>query len=104
MKKFNLRKDYKHLRTNVFSNLDMPEFLEVYARYRKLSFQYRLLKFADKLEKINIRKSNIPILRFITMCIDLFRWCIYDICLTIINGKIFKPYGLTVYCRKAGGR
>ena len=104
MKKFNLRKDYKIDIRIVFSNLDMPEFLEVYARYRKLSFEYHLLKFADKLEKINIKKSSIPILRFITMLFDLFRWGIYDICLTIINGKIFKPYGLTVYCRKARGR
>lgn len=104
MKNINLKKDYKHLRANVFPNLGMPEFLEVYAKYRKLSFQYHLLKFTEKLEKINIRKSNIPLLRFITMLIDLFRWSIYDICLTIINGKIFKPYGLTVYCRKTRGR
>ena len=87
-------KYYRHLRKNVFADVEMPEFLQIFNKFLRLSRQYRLLQFAEFLEKIHIPKSEIPFIRFIFMFLDFLRWKIYDLCLTIINGKIFKPYRL----------
>lgn len=103
MKNIILNKYYKKLRKNVFPNLSIDEFMEVFKKFKKLKFDYRLLTICNFIEKIKIPRIEIPILRFLSMCLDMIRWFIYDILFTIINGKIFKPYGLTVFCGRQGG-
>ena len=98
-----INKYYRHLRKEVFQDLDITEFVEVFNKFKKLKVDYRLLKICEKLEKLNIPRIEIPILRFFSMLIDMLRWFIYDIFWTIINGKVFKPYGLTVFCGRQGG-
>lgn len=98
-----LNKYYRNLREDVFSNLDIEEFMEVYQKFKKLKFDYNLLKICNKLEKFNFPRIEIPIFRFLSMFIDMLRWGIYDILYLIINGKVFKPYGLTVFCGRQGG-
>lgn len=93
-----LNKCYRNLRTNIFNNLDLQEFAEVYIKFKKLKFQYKLLKICEKLEKINVPVIEIPILRFLSKFFDFMRWKIYDIILLIINGKSFNLYGVTCYC------
>ena len=66
--------------------------------YKKLSFQYKLLKIATLLENLKIPLIEIPILKFITMFIDFIRWKIYDLLIAIIKGKTFNLYGVTCYC------
>ena len=103
MKNIILNKYYKKLRKNVFPNLSIDEFMEVFKKFKKLKFDYRLLTICNFIEKIKIPRIEIPILRFLSMCLDMIRWFIYDILFAIINGKIFKPYGLTVFCGRQGG-
>lgn len=92
MKNIVLNKYYRKLRKNVFSDLPIDEFMEVFRKFKKLKFDYRLLKICNFLEKIKIPRIEIPLLRFLSMLLDLIRWAIYDILFMIINGKIFKPY------------
>lgn len=98
-----LNKYYKNLRKNVFSNLSIEEFTDVFYKFKKLKFDYKLLKVCKKIEKINIPRIEIPIFRFFSMLLDLIRWLIYDLLYTIINGKVFKPYGLTCFVGRQGG-
>lgn len=93
-----LNKCYRNLRTNIFSDLDLNEFAEVYVKYKKLKIQYKLLKICQKLENINISVIEIPMLRFISKLIDFMRWKIYDFLMLIINGRTFNLYGVTCYC------
>lgn len=93
-----LNKYYKNLRNNIFQDLEINDFLEIYTKHKKLSIQYKLLKICCFLEKIKIRKSNVPLLRFFTMILDFIRWKFYDILISIINGKTFNLYGVTCYC------
>lgn len=58
-----LNKYYKKLRNNIFKDLEINEFIEVYAKFKRLNIQYRFLKIANFLEKINIPILEIPILR-----------------------------------------
>ena len=102
-KDITLNKYYKNLRKNVFSNLSLDEFLEVFEKFKKLKFDYKLLKLCNLIEKINIHRIEFPILRFFSMLIDLLRWLVYDLLWTIINGKVFKPYGLTCFVGRQGG-
>lgn len=95
-------KYYRNLKNNVFSNLEVKEFMEVYSKFCNLTIQYRILQIANFLEKINIPKINIPILRFVFMFIDLIRWKFYDLLLLFINGKKFNLYGVTCYCGRQG--
>ena len=97
-----LNKYYKHLRKDIFSNLSIEEFIEVFEKFKKLKFDYRLLKICNKIEKIKIPRIEIPILRFFSMLLDLIRWLVYDLLWTIINGKVFKPYGLTCFVGRQG--
>ena len=99
----NLNKYYKNLRKNVFSDLPIEEYIEVFEKFKKLKFDYKLLKICNKIEKINIPRIEIPILRFFSMLLDLIRWLVYDLLFTIINGKVFKPYGLTCFVGRQGG-
>ena len=98
-----LNKYYRNLRDNVFSDLPIEEFMEVYYKFKKLRLDYHLLKICNFIERIKIPRIEIPILRFFSMLIDLIRWGIYDLIYLIINGKVFKPYGLTVFCGRQGG-
>lgn len=99
MKVFN--KYYKGLRS-YFAKLEMKEFAEIWQKFCRLSMQYKFLKMANFLEKINIKKSEIPILKFITMLLDLIRWKIYDLLMLLINGRTFNLYGVTCYCGRQG--
>lgn len=85
-------KYYRKLRKDPFENLDIEEFMDVFSKFKKLKFDYRLLKICNFLESLHIFKIEIPILRFLTMLLDFFRWKIYDLLYSIINGKVFKPY------------
>lgn len=98
-----LNKYYRNLRKNVFSDLSIEEFTEVFCKFKKLKFDYKLLQICKKIEKIKIPRIEIPILRFFSMLIDLMRWLVYDLLWTIINGKVFKPYGLTCFVGRQGG-
>lgn len=93
-----LNKYYKKLRNNVFDDIDINEFMEIWQKFKRLKMQYRLLKIAEKLESINIGIIEIPILRFLCKLIDFIRWKIYDLLMLIINGRKFELYGLTVFC------
>lgn len=96
-------KYYRKLRKNVFQDLPLEEFTEVFNKFKKLKFDYKLLQICKKIERINIPRIEIPILRFFSMLVDLFRWIVYDLLWTIINGKVFKPYGLTCFVGRQGG-
>lgn len=98
-----LNKYYRKLRTNIFSDLDLNEFTEVYLKYKKLKFQYKLLKICEKLEGYNIPVIEIPLLRFLSKFLDFMRWKIYDFLMLIINGRKFDLYGLTIFCGRQGG-
>lgn len=102
-KNITLNKYYRNLRKNVFSDLSIEEFTEVFCKFKKLKFDYKLLQICKKIEKIKIPRIEIPILRFFSMLIDLIRWLVYDLLWTIINGKVFKPYGLTCFVGRQGG-
>lgn len=95
-----LNKYYKELRNNVFENLSIEEFMEVFSKFKKLKFDYKLLQICKRIEKIHIPRIEIPILRFFSMLLDLIRWIIYDLLWTIINGKVFKPYRTYLFCGK----
>ena len=47
-------KYYRNLRTNIFDRLEFNEFMEVYAKFKRLNFQYKLLKICNKLESYDI--------------------------------------------------
>lgn len=98
-----LNKYYRNLRKDVFSDLSLDEFLEVFEKFKKLKFDYKLLKICNFIEKINIIRIEFPLLRFFSMFVDLLRWLVYDLLWTIINGKVFKPYGLTCFVGRQGG-
>lgn len=96
-------KYYRHLRKDIFTDLSVEDFTEVFEKFKKLKFDYKLLKICNKIERINIPRIEIPILRFFSMFLDLLRWLVYDLLWTIINGKVFKPYGLTCFVGRQGG-
>lgn len=93
-----LNKYYRKLRNNVFSEIDINEFMDIWLKFKRLKLQYRLLKIAEKLEIFNIGIIEIPILRFLCKLIDFIRWKTYDLLMLIINGRKFELYGLTVFC------
>ena len=91
-------KYYRNLRTNVFDTLEFNEFMEVYSKFKKLNFQYKLLKICNKLESYNLPVIQIPLLKFFTKLLDFMRWKFYDFLMSLINGKLFNLYGVTCYC------
>lgn len=97
-----LNKYYKYLRQNIFKDLEISEFMGVFNKFMRLSRQYRILQFANFLEKLNVPKIEIPIFRFISMFLDFLRWKVYDLLLHIINGRKFNLYGVTCYCGRQG--
>lgn len=96
-------KYYRNLRTNVFDRLEFNEFMEVYAKFKRLNFQYKLLQICKKIESYDIPVIEIPILRFFSKFIDFIRWKIYDFLMLLINGRKFNLYGLTIFCGRQGG-
>lgn len=94
-------KYYRKLRS-YFTDLEISEFVEIWNKYCRLNMQYNFLKFANLLERIEIKTIEIPILRFITMIIDFIRWKIYDFLMLLINGRTFNLYGVTCYCGRQG--
>lgn len=59
-----LNKYYKKLRNNIFKDLDIYDFMEVYTKFRRLKLQYKFLQIANFLEQVNIPTLEIPIFRF----------------------------------------
>ena len=99
-----LNKYYRNLRTNIFDRLEFNEFMEVYAKFKRLNFQYKLLQICKKLELLKLPVIEIPILKFFSKLLDFFRWETYDLLMLIINGRKFDLYGLTIFCGRQGGR
>lgn len=58
-----LNKYYKKLRNNIFNDLEINEFIEVYTKLKRLNIQYKFLQIANFLEKINMPTLEIPIFR-----------------------------------------
>lgn len=96
-------KYYRNLRTNVFDRLEFSEFMEVYAKFKRLNFQYKLLQICKRIELYKIPVVEIPIIRFFSKLLDFFRWKLYDLLMLIINGRKFNLYGLTIFCGRQGG-
>lgn len=96
-------KYYRNLRTNVFDRLEFNEFMEVYAKFKRLNFQYKLLQICKRIELYKIPVIKIPIIRFFSKLLDFFRWKLYDLLMLIINGRKFNLYGLTIFCGRQGG-
>lgn len=96
-------KYYRNLRTNVFDRLEFNEFMEVYAKFKRLNFQYKLLQICKKIESYDIPVIEIPVFRFFSKLLDFFRWKLYDLLMVIINGRKFNLYGLTIFCGRQGG-
>lgn len=97
-----LNKYYKNLRNNIFNNLEMPEFIEVYTKFKRLKIQYSFLQIANFLENINIPNIDIPFLQFLLKLINFIRWKLYDLFLLFINGKQFNLFGVTIFCGRQG--
>ena len=96
-------KYYRNLRNNIFDKLEFNEFMEVYAKFKRLNFQYNLLKICNKLESYDIPVIEIPVLRFFSKLLDFMRWKFYDFLMLLINGRKFDLYGLTIFCGRQGG-
>lgn len=96
-------KYYRNLRTNVFDRLEFNEFMEVYAKFKRLNFQYKLLQICKRIELYKIPVIEFPILRFFSKFVDFIRWEIYDFLMLLINGRKFNLYGLTIFCGRQGG-
>ena len=96
-------KYYRNLRNNIFDRLEFNEFMEVYAKFKRLNFQYKLLKICNKLESYDIPVIEIPVLRFLSKLLDFMRWKFYDFLMLLINGRKFDLYGLTIFCGRQGG-
>lgn len=96
-------KYYRNLRTNVFDRLEFSEFMEVYAKFKRLNFQYKLLQICKRIELYKIPVIEIPVVRFFSKLLDFFRWKLYDLLMLIINGRKFNLYGLTIFCGRQGG-
>ncbi len=94
-------KYYRKLRQE---NIDMEikDFMKIWSNYKRLNTQYKILCIANFLEKLSIPLIEIPLLRFLSMVVDFIRWKIYDLLLSIINGKTFNLYGVSCYCGRQG--
>lgn len=95
------RKEYEKIRNN-FSELNEFEFSYVLENYKRLKFQYRCLQICNKLEKINIHKSEVFLLKFFFKLVDFIRWKFYDLFYLLIIGKKFNLYGVTCFCGRQG--
>ena len=100
MKVYN--KYYRHLRSSIFADLEISEFMEVWTKYKRLNTQYKLLKIAIFLERIKIPKIDVFLLRFLSMFLDFLHWKLYDFIIMLINGRVFNLYGVTCFCGRQG--
>ena len=98
----NLNKYYKKLRLEIFKDLPISEFIEIYTRFKRLKMQYKFLKIANYLEQIKISNIEIPIFGFIIKLMDFIRWKIYDLFMLLINGRTFNLFGVSIYCGRQG--
>lgn len=96
-------KYYRNLRQNIFSDLEIAEFMKVWSNFKRLQFQYRLLLVCNKLEKMKIPIIEVPIFRFFSKFLDFMRWKLYDLFILFINGKKFNLFGVTIFCGRQGG-
>lgn len=94
-------KYYRKLRQENIE-MEIKDFMALWSKYKRLNIQYKILCIANYIEKLNIKIIEIPILRFLTMVIDFIHWEIYDLLLTIINGRTFNLYGVSCYCGRQG--
>lgn len=94
----------KYYRKMRQENIDMEikDFMKLWTNYKRLTIQYKILCVAHLLEKLNMPIIEIPFLRFLTMILDFIRWKIYDLLITIINGRTFNLYGVSCYCGRQG--
>ena len=97
-----LNKYYKKLRNNIFNDLEINEFIEIYTKFKRLKIQYKFLQIANFLEKINIPILEIPIFRFFMKLINFIRWKLYDLFIFLINGRTFNLFGVTIFCGRQG--
>lgn len=97
-----LNRYYRNLRNNVFEDLEITEFLEVYTKFKRLKMQYKFLQIANVLEKISIPTVEIPIFRFFVKLINFIRWKLYDLFMLLINGRQFNLFGVTIFCGRQG--
>lgn len=97
-----LNKYYRNLRNNIFQNLEICEFMEVYSKFKRLKLQYKFLRIANFLENIRIVNIDIPILCFFMKLINFIRWKLYDLFILLINGKTFNLFGVTIFCGRQG--
>ena len=95
-------KYYRRLRRDVFPDLPLNEFKEVYANFKRLRIQYKLLKIANFLERRNIPKVEVLILKFLFKLLDFIRWKLYDLLMLLINGRQFNLFGVTIFCGRQG--
>lgn len=98
MKNIVFNKYYKKLRNDIFYDLGIEQFMEVYEKYKRLSMQYHFLMVANFFEKMKIPKIDVPIIALLTKILDFLRWKIYDFFMFLINGKAFNLYGVTIFC------
>ena len=93
-------KYYRKLRQENI-NMELKDFMKLWANYKRLNIQYKILCFANFLEKLDIAIIEFPILRFLSMLVDFIRWKLYDLLLSIINGRTFNLYGVSCFCRSS---
>ncbi len=98
----NLNKYYKKLRLEIFKDLSISEFIEIYTRFKRLKMQYKFLKIANYLEQIKIPNIEVPIIRFTLKLINFIRWKIYDLLMLLINGRTFNLFGVSIFCGRQG--
>ena len=96
-------KYYRNLRQNIFPNIPIDVFNNVWENYKRLRRQFYLIKVCEFIEKFDIHYIKIPILHFLTKFIDFIRWKLFDFFWLLANGRFFEPYGLTVFCGRQGG-
>lgn len=94
-------KKYDFLRSE-FVDLNDFEFSYIWDNYKRLSKQYKIFSFANRLKIKNIKYFNIPILHFFSKFVDFLRWKLVDLCYYLIIGKQFNLYGVTMFCGRQG--
>lgn len=85
------KKEYKDLRYT-YSYLDLEEFEEIAEKYKKLKNNYKILKFSEKIENLNMPHSNIFLIRFFCKLLDFLRWKFYDFLMFLIQGHQFNLF------------
>lgn len=82
-----------------YDELDIYEFSLF---YRKLKFQYKVLRLINRISSIQIKKIDFPFLKFCLMFFDFLRWKFVDFLYFLINGRRFNLFGVTIFCGEQG--